>query len=1046
MPGESRGEAASGAEQSLDCAVVAGVVEAIEDPTLVCDATRTVVAWNDAFASRTRTDATVNGAAAGTFVEWVEADPLAAALAGREATAAGRLVGDGRRYSATARPLTREGGARDRSGDGDSSRARAGGVDGPRDRGKDGDSAVVGAVVTFEEGSTAEWSPEAAAIEHAADTLYVVDTDSRIQFVSEAFERSTKVPTEEVTGERFARLADYGVVDDAALDRARDALERVFAGETDEETFLSRPTVGTAAVAETRLTPVRRDGEVVGAVAVVRDVTEYARAEEALRLSRERLQTVLETLPVAVFVVDGEGGIDHVQGFDFENVPHTGSDLVGLPVEVFGDDADGFAAGCRRALDGSAGTATETVGERTLELFFEPVSEDGDFEGAIAVAVDVTDREEREQELAATNERLDLALSNTDAGVFEWYVDDDRLALHGSGVRLLDADGGGDDSLDAAVDASVHPEDRERVCEAFAGAVADDGTGELAVEFRTGDDGPTARWLFAEGEVHTDDDRPDRLVGTVREVTGRRVREKRLAEREQRLRAVIESSADPIAMQDTDGRYRVLNEAMVELAGCRRERLRGATAREVFDAATADRLEAHREQVLSTEGARVAEERLLGPEGGSDRIVQVTVTPHYGPEGDVQGTVTIARDITELERQRDELETLAEIQRLIHESIGALTSATTREGIKATVCDRLAESPFCEAAWVGSHDPSERTIEPDYATDRAAAYLEEVTVPTEPSETGQGPGGRAYRTGDLQVVTDVRDESFEPWGGVATEYGFESVLVVPLSRGVTTHGILVVYAGHPDAFSQRNVAGFEVLGEAVGFALSAARNRRLLEADSVLELEFEVLDDRPFADLSAARDCRFLFDSAVQTSEGHVVDYLTVEGVDPSVAAGALEDHRTLESMRRLEADGGPDFELTRHESVHQCLDEVGARGTRYVVADGTGSLVVEAPSDTDIRQVTDAVATYFDEVELTAKRERDRSETPWWQPRQDLSTRLTDRQRSVLQAAYYSGYYEWPRETDAETLADSLGVASTTLLQHLRKGHGRVLEAMFDS
>ena len=58
----------------------------------------------------------------------------------------------------------------------------------------------------------------------------------------------------------------------------------------------------------------------------------------------------------------------------------------------------------------------------------------------------------------------------------------------------------------------------------------------------------------------------------------------------------------------------------------------------------------------------------------------------------------------------------------------------------------------------------------------------------------------------------------------------------------------------------------------------------------------------------------------------------------------------------------------------------------------------------------------------------------------------LSARQAEVVELALDHGYFEWPRETDAETLADSLGVASTTLLQHLRKGHGRVLEAMFDS
>ncbi|MFC7194924.1 helix-turn-helix domain-containing protein [Halosimplex aquaticum] len=84
--------------------------------------------------------------------------------------------------------------------------------------------------------------------------------------------------------------------------------------------------------------------------------------------------------------------------------------------------------------------------------------------------------------------------------------------------------------------------------------------------------------------------------------------------------------------------------------------------------------------------------------------------------------------------------------------------------------------------------------------------------------------------------------------------------------------------------------------------------------------------------------------------------------------------------------------------------------------------------------------------MDLVAKREKRRTEAPWWHSHGDIGARLTDRQRAVLKTAYYNGYYEWPREADSEDLADSLDIASTTLLQHLRKGHRRILEAMFES
>lgn len=63
---------------------------------------------------------------------------------------------------------------------------------------------------------------------------------------------------------------------------------------------------------------------------------------------------------------------------------------------------------------------------------------------------------------------------------------------------------------------------------------------------------------------------------------------------------------------------------------------------------------------------------------------------------------------------------------------------------------------------------------------------------------------------------------------------------------------------------------------------------------------------------------------------------------------------------------------------------------------------------------------------------------TPYRRP----ETPLSDRQAEVLEAALAAGYYDWPRETDAETLAAELGVSHPTLLEHLRKAERRLLAA----
>lgn len=53
----------------------------------------------------------------------------------------------------------------------------------------------------------------------------------------------------------------------------------------------------------------------------------------------------------------------------------------------------------------------------------------------------------------------------------------------------------------------------------------------------------------------------------------------------------------------------------------------------------------------------------------------------------------------------------------------------------------------------------------------------------------------------------------------------------------------------------------------------------------------------------------------------------------------------------------------------------------------------------------------------------------------------LSARQSEVITTALDRGYYEWPRDADAETLAAELGIAHSTFLEHLRKAERLLLE-----
>ncbi|AZH24030.1 GAF domain-containing protein [Haloplanus aerogenes] len=176
------------------------------------------------------------------------------------------------------------------------------------------------------------------------------------------------------------------------------------------------------------------------------------------------------------------------------------------------------------------------------------------------------------------------------------------------------------------------------------------------------------------------------------------------------------------------------------------------------------------------------------------------------------------------------------INTLIREINRRLVAAETVDDIEHAVCRTLADATPFRFAWIGEPDADSPRIVPRTSVGDADDYLDEVTLYYDDSPRGRGPGGRAIRTGELQVAQRIRDDpTFEPWHEVADRYGYESVAVVPLSYGGGQTGMLAIYAGHPDAFDEIELSVLEELGETISRALQAAEIRQRLESRQAAE-------------------------------------------------------------------------------------------------------------------------------------------------------------------------------------------------------------------
>ncbi len=155
--------------------------------------------------------------------------------------------------------------------------------------------------------------------------------------------------------------------------------------------------------------------------------------------------------------------------------------------------------------------------------------------------------------------------------------------------------------------------------------------------------------------VLDDDGSVSRYVAIQTDVTERKTTERQLNQ----YREVVEQLSDPILLQNRDGEFELLNEAVSEFAGVPREELYGTDEFSFMDPETAAFIEERRQEVMETE-TPVAYETTPGFElSGREATFSTRRFPYYAADGTLVGTFAICREVSHIKERERELERFA---------------------------------------------------------------------------------------------------------------------------------------------------------------------------------------------------------------------------------------------------------------------------------------------------------------------------------------------------------------------------------------------------
>lgn len=281
-------------------------------------------------------------------------------------------------------------------------------------------------------------------------------------------------------------------------------------------------------------------------------------------------------------------------------------------------------------------------------------------------------REASEREMVAelrrSNKQLEVAQRINRVGSWEWLAAEQSTRWSPEHFRIFGMDPETSEPASMEFLAGLRTEDRARILDLCQRAVTEDGTAEVDVAYRRGDEDRVLR--IAAGRLFDDDGELVGIGGTSQDVTEQRRFENTLRESEARFRNMANTAPVLLWMTDRQGRLNFCNRAWLDFVGQTLEsELAGAWYDPVHpddrDAALGAFRDAHEA------GREYDYEYRMRASDGEYRWLHARAVPRFADGDEIQGYIGSAVDVTQ---HRAAERTMREINEELERRVQARTA------------------------------------------------------------------------------------------------------------------------------------------------------------------------------------------------------------------------------------------------------------------------------------------------------------------------------------------------------------------------------------